>query len=268
MATSNPEIVGIDFSGAMNAGKHIWVSTGSVSGGALRLSSCERASSLFSSKHSKRKIFGELVDWIDSLQGATVGLDFPFGVPEDVANIVFHATSWEEFMNSGSWRGLTPDRFRDQCTNFSHNELRDTDAIHRADCPHSIRIYKQTFHGIKDVLRPLNERDVSIAPMVRNRDTTVLETYPAATLARDDDLYASRYKNRASTRERRVHNVNALSRLQDLDISGIETSKIENDSRGDAMDSVVAALATFRASYNKSPFNTTSHTRIEGHIYA
>ncbi|WP_424014783.1 DUF429 domain-containing protein [Halorubrum xinjiangense] len=268
MTSPNPDVVGIDFSGAKNAGKHIWISTGTESSGVLQISNCEKASDFFAVKNDKRKIFTELVDWIDSLNNTTIGIDFPFGVPEIIAEVVFDAKSWLKFVDSSHWSGLTPDRFRQQCVNFSKSELRDTDAMHRADCPHSIRIYKQTFHGIRDILKPLIQRGVSIAPMVNRGNTTVLETYPAATLARENGLFATRYKSRASTRDRRKHNVHALSNLSDLDISSVPRNKIIDNKGGDAMDSLVASLATFRASTNSSPFNVSPQNLIEGHIYA
>ena len=268
MASPYPDVVGIDFSGAKNAGKHIWISTGTESSGTLQISNCEKASDFFAVRDDKHRVFRELVDWIDSLNGATIGIDFPFGVPEVIAEVVFGAKSWLKFVNSSHWSALTPDRFREQCVNFSKSELRDTEAMHRADCPHSIRIYKQTFHGIRDVVKPLLQRGVSIAPIVNRGNTTVLETYPAATLARENGLFAARYKSRESTRDRRKHNAHALSNLSDLDISSIPPAKIVDDQRGDAMDSLVASLATFRASKNSSLFNISPQNPIEGHIYA
>lgn len=198
----------------------------------------------------------------------TIGIDFPFGVPEVIADLVFHATTWKEFINSQNWGGLNPDRFRDQCNNVQGSELRDTDAMYQGDCAYSIRIYKQTFHGIREILRPLLQRGVSIAPMVNNGNTTILETYPAATLTKEDELFATRYKNVTSTRDRRNHNIRVLSGLNDLDISGISNKTVLDNRKGDAMDSLVAALATFRASHNSSPFSVNPRTPIEGYIYA
>lgn len=104
--------------------------------------------------------------------------------------------------------------------------------------------------------------------MVSNsRSTTILETYPAATLAYEDALFAARYKNRTSTRTRREHNVRELDRLNDLDISRISNDTIVENVAGDAMDSIVAALATFRAIHNSDPFNEVPLSQIEGHIY-
>lgn len=269
MTTPVRKIIGIDFSGAKDAGKHIWISTGKENRGTLQIAKCQQASNFFGCANDKWTVFKEVVNWIDSLKDAIVGIDFPFGVPEVVVKVVFNVTSWEDFATSPKWSSLAPDHFRDQCAGFSNNELRDTDAIHRADCPHSIRIYKQTFHGVKDILRPLLQRDVSVAPMVNNsRNITVLETYPAATLAKEGELFAARYKNRTSTRDRRKHNVQKFSNLNDLDISGISASKIVDNTAGDAMDSIIAALATFRASHNSSPFSVVPINPIEGHIYA
>lgn len=266
MASSNPDVVGIDFSGAQDAGRHIWIAEGNISSGVLSVTDCNQASDIFG-RTDKNPVFDELVDWIESLTAATVGIDFPFGVPEVAANVMFQANSWSGFVNSQLWSGLTPDRFRQQCTNLCKSEVRDTDAMRRAGCPHDIRIYKQTFHGIRDILKPLLDRNVSVAPMVNNGNPTVLETYPAATLAQEDGLFATRYKNSSSSRNRLSQNLQALSGLQDLDISGVPSTKVTDDNSGDALDSIVAALATFRAVNNSNPFRVSPHTPIEGHIY-
>lgn len=266
MASSNPDVVGIDFSGAQDAGRHIWIAEGTVSSGVLYISDCNRASDIFG-RSDKYPVFEELVDWIDSLTTATVGIDFPFGVPEIIATEMFQANSWSGFVDSQLWPGLTPDRFRQQCMNLSNSEVRDTDAMHRADCPHDQRIYKQTFHGIRDILKPLLDRNISVAPMVNNGNPTVVETYPAATLAREDGLFAARYKNGSSPRNRMTWNVQTLSGLQNLDISAIPNNKIIDNKDGDALDSVIAALATFRAVNNSDPFSVSPQTPIEGHIY-
>lgn len=267
MASSNSDIFGIDFSGAQDAGRHIWIAEGTVSSGELNILECNRALDIFG-KSEKDLVFKELVGWIDSLGTATVGIDFPFGVPEVIATAMFQANSWPGFVNSQLWSGLNPDRFRQQCKNLSNSEVRDTDAMHQADCPHDLRTYKQTFHGIRDILKPLLSRNVSIAPMVNNGNPTVLETYPAATLARQDGLFAARYNNDQSPRNRLARNVQALSKLQDLDISAIPNHRITNNQGGDALDSIIAALATFRAVSNSGPFSVNPQTPIEGHIYA
>lgn len=266
MPNSNPDIVGIDFSGAQDAGRHIWIAEGTVSSGVLSISHCERAADIFG-KVDKHSVFKELVVWINSLPTATVGIDFPFGVPEVVATRMFQANSWSDVVYNQLWSGLTPDRFRQQCKNSSNSEVRDTDAMHRADCPYDQRIYKQTYHGIKDILKPLLNLNVSIAPMVNNGDPVVLETYPAATLAREDDLFAARYKHESSPRDRRKRNVQGLSGVQSLDIGSIPNNKIIDDKGGNALDSIIAALATFRAVDNSDPFRVNPPNRVEGYIY-
>ena len=268
MSGSTQRFVGIDFSGAKDAGKHIWITQGKESAGTLQVSSCEQAMSILSGGNDRDMVFKELVRWIDSLQNATIGIDFPFSVPKMVVEGVIMENTWMDFIHSPKWSNLSPKIFRDQSTNLCGNKLRDTDAMHGADCPYSIRTYKQTFYGISKILRPLIQNDVSIAPFFDgNRDVTILETYPAATLAKEDMLFAIRYKYQQSTRSRRQHNVNELASLSELDLSGIDTRKVVDNTAGDALDSIVAALATFRASNNSSPFTVTPHNPVEGHIF-
>lgn len=267
MANSTPDVVGIDFSGAKDAGRHIWISIGTESSGTLRMTQIEQASNFLGVGTDRDAVLEELVGWIDSLYNATVGIDFPFSVPEKIAWGVFQAHSWSQMVNHQNWPNLNPNTFRGQCRNISKGGIRDTDAMHRGDSPYSIRIYKQTFYGIRDVLRPLLDRNVSIAPIVDNKNTTILETYPAATLAREDGLFATRYKRGPSTRDRRGHNVQAMSNLPNLDLSAVSKDTIIDNSGGDALDSLVAALATFRASQNSALFNLSPQTQIEGHIF-
>ena len=266
MASSSPDIVGIDFSGAKDAGRHIWITEGDISSGILSVSHCTRADDIFGMT-DRDLIFDNLVNWIESLPTTTVGIDFPFGVPEVVATVMFQANSWLDFADSSLWSGLNADQFRQQCRNLCNSEVRDTDAMNRADCPHDIRIYKQTFHGIKNVLRPLLDSNVSVAPMVNNGNPTVLETYPAATLAQQEGLFATRYKGSQSPRNRLKRNVRALGGIQDLNISAISNNKIAGNRGGDALDSIIAALATFRSVSNSNPFKINPQTPIEGHIY-
>lgn len=262
-------ILGIDFSGAQDAGRHIWITEGTVQQGTLDISTCEQATAYFNCSADQDTVYQNLVDMIDQKQNATIGIDFPFAIPEVAINVVFNENRWDNFAESQRWSNLDPENFRDQCTNMCHNELRDTDAIHRADCPHSIRVHKQTYYGISEILEPLLQRNVSVAPLINtNRNVTVLETYPAATLARENNLFASRYKTRSSTKDRRRHNVQELAQHPNLNLSNISTRKIIDNTAGDALDSMVAALATFDASHNSSPFSVTPVNPIEGHIFA
>ncbi len=268
MANSNPDIVGVDFSGAKDAGRHIWMSTGKESQGSLQITNCEPASDFFGVSTNRDVVLDQLVTYVDSLDDTTVGMDFPFGVPEEVAQVVFKASTWLELVNSPQWSRLNPKQFRQQSSNLVKGGVRDTDAMHRGSSPYDIRIHKQTYYGIRDVLKPLVKRNVSVAPMVNNGSPTVLETYPAATLAREDGMFGRRYKNDKSPSRRMSHNFDELAKVGDLDLSSVSKNRITDNVEGDAIDSLVAALATFRASNNSSLFNTTQKTRVEGRIYS
>ncbi|WP_323677544.1 DUF429 domain-containing protein [Halorubellus sp. PRR65] len=265
---SQPDIVGIDFSGAQNAGDNIWITTGTTTTGTLTVTACNPATDFLNIPPDKELVFEALVDWTDSLSSATIGLDFPFSIPKAIAHSVFDATCYKDLLTSPTWPALTPDQFRHQCTNTSGDQYRLTDAMHRGDHPHSIRVYKQTFHGIRDILKPLHNRNVSIAPMLNTGPTTVLETYPAATLAAEPNLIATHYKNTSSGRDHRQHNIQTLSQLPALNLSNLPQATVINDSEGHALDSLVAALATYRATHQTSPFTRTPYTPIEGHIYS
>lgn len=260
-------ILGIDFSGAQDAGRHIWITEGTVNGSVLEVTACQQATDYLNCTADQDSVYKHLVHLIETQQNATVGIDFPFSIPEAAFRSIFTVSRWEDFITVPRWRNLNPDTFQGQCKNACGNALRDTEAIHRADCPYSQRVYKQLFYGIRDVLQPLVETGVSVAPMVNTGSSvTVLETYPAATLARGDQFFAARYKGQSGTTARRQHNVQALSQLPVIDLGTISQQKVIDDTDGDALDSLIAAVATFKAS--GSPFNVTPMTPVEGHIYA
>lgn len=260
-------IIGIDFSGAQDAGRHIWITEGTINGSVLDVTTCKQATDYFDCSAAQGTVYQYLVELIVQQQDATVGIDCPFSIPKAAFDTIFTVSRWEAFITSPRWGNLNPNTFQGQCKNVCGNALRDTEAVHRADCPYSQRVYKQLFYGIRDVLEPLVQRGVSVAPMVdAGSNVTVLETYPAATLARGDQFFATRYKGRSGTTARRRHNVQELSHLTAIDLGTISQQKVIDDTDGDALDSLIAALATFKAS--GSPFSVTPMTPVEGYIYA
>lgn len=46
MSETRDHVYGVDFSGAKNAGKHIWIAGGVIQGDALRIDTCRRADRL------------------------------------------------------------------------------------------------------------------------------------------------------------------------------------------------------------------------------
>ncbi|MGH6933553.1 MAG: hypothetical protein ACREEE_14095 [Dongiaceae bacterium] len=136
---------------------------------------------------------------------------------------------------------------------------------------YNLRIYRQTFHGIRDFLAPLvRDHGVRVLPMERpapNRPWLV-ETCPASTL-KSIDLYPS-YKGVGGAQ--RLARQAIIRGLVEKGLLGglpdrIAQTAIDN-SGGDALDSIIAACATARcllAGQFEEHVDETS--RLEGRVY-
>src|SRR2546422_2230077 len=74
---------GVDFSGAAGAGRWIWISSGVIYDGGLRIVETRPASELPGGSVVRDTALRALRSFIQSASGA-IGLDFPFGLPRMV----------------------------------------------------------------------------------------------------------------------------------------------------------------------------------------
>jgi hypothetical protein len=271
-----PEIiVGVDFSGAVDAGRSIWVATGVVSDGRLDVTDCRRATDLLGVPPDRSAVLPALARDIAARTGeSAVGLDFPFAVP---AELVPEET-WAEFVYRFPDRFDSPEDLRERCsargtlvTGGERTELlRETEAPLSALAAYNLRLVKQTFHGVRDVLRPLVfSGAASVVPMqpLRADRPTLLEVYPAGTLA-DLGLSAAGYKDGSdAARDRRLTNLDGL-RERGVDVADAVESRVVDDDGGDALDAVLAAYATFRNTVDPANLQTDDERlSLEGHVY-
>jgi hypothetical protein len=77
-------IIGIDFSGAKDALKKIWLAEGSVKGNALEIERCSNARDLFDPGNDRTACYRALRAYLTRQSDAIVGLDFPFGLPAKI----------------------------------------------------------------------------------------------------------------------------------------------------------------------------------------
>ena len=73
-------IFGIDFSGAQDAGKKIWITSGLSVGHGLVVEDCLRARDLPNSRKQLKACLPALLEMVRSNQNAVFGFDFPFGL--------------------------------------------------------------------------------------------------------------------------------------------------------------------------------------------
>ncbi len=157
---------GVDFSGAVNAGNAIWIAGGAVTVRGLELEDCRPASALPSGTRKRDGALAALRIWIAAQGEAAIGLDFPFGLPWPLLR---GYGSWEAFLRAFPSRHESPEAFRAHCRARSGGrELRrETDLAARTPfSPYNLRMYRQTWHGICDVLAPLvAAQAVCVPPM-------------------------------------------------------------------------------------------------------
>lgn len=264
-------VYGVDFSGAKNAGRKIWIAGGVVEGELLHFEMCKPAAKLPDSGAQIGLALAALRTFILQRGPCVVGLDFPFGLP----NPLVAEDRWEDFMQAFAERYPEAGSFKQTCTDTAmastgRKELRrDTDV--RAETPFSpynLRIYRQTFYGIRDVLAPLVcSGRVSVLPMqpaIPGR-AWLLEICPASTL-KEMGLYQT-YKNTKSAAVRDA----ILSSLKHDGCAVVPEQvrcEILKDRDGDALDSVIAAVATVRALRGSLDCaGEGARSRVEGFVY-
>lgn len=267
------KVHGIDFSGARDAGKKIWIASAWVSGARIEVEECYQAKYLPDSATDRDRCLSALRQFISRQKACTCGLDFPFSLP----CMLVEANNWEEFVLSFGSRYPDAEKFRQSCWETADNceEKRDTDIKSKTPfSPYNRRLYRQTYYGIRDVLVPLvRDKVVSVLPMqgVASHKSWLLEVCPASTLQRMGQHRPYKGSNRDA--DKKANRAHILKEIENTGLIRIKSSTLRatilDDSDGDALDSVIAVLATFRAigSINDFSVSTSSNSMLEGHIY-
>jgi hypothetical protein len=237
---------------------------------ALRIEACRRAETLPGSRRDRDRCLTALRSFIERERDSAFGFDFPFGLPR----ILVKEESWEEFVRAFPGRYRSPEEFRRACRRASGGaELRRvTDLLSRTPfSPYNLRVYRQTFFGIRDLLGPLmRDRSACVLPMQRalRGQLWILEICPASTLKRIG-LYLP-YKG--GSRRHRVTRERILKGIEQQGLSIPEPALrrvILEDRQGDALDSVIAAFATFRTISDPASLAARGNEAywLEGYVY-
>jgi hypothetical protein len=263
-------VYGVDFSGAAHAGKRIWITHAVIEGEALRVEACYRAADLPGSDVERDRCLAALRSFMASETHSAFGLDFPFGLPCELVG----ADTWADFAVSFPGRYAGPEAFRETCRSVTGgSELkRVTDReSHTPFSPYNIRLYRQTYYGIRDVLAPL-VRDglVCVLPMQAGaRDKPwVLEICPASTL-KQESLYQPYKGKREEHAIARKRILEAVEQIAPLILPGSLRSTILEDAGGDALDSLIAAFSVSRALRGAAgalPMRDKMYA-LEGYVY-
>lgn len=247
-----PHVVGVDFSGARNAGRAIWIAAGSRKRNALCLRTCIPASALQKGDTRREPAIAALVDYIAALGDAAIGVDVPFGLPE----LLIGTDDWLDFVAGISERWPDPEAFRAGCRKAAGGrELRrhcDNEA-RTPFSPYNLRLYRQTWHAIADLLAPLVLTGRAAAspmqPVMQGRPI-LLECCPASFLKSSSKGLYQPYKGTTSAhRKQRQTILTALieDRLLQPPPPALRAIILENNG-GDALDAVIAAVIALKAS--------------------
>jgi hypothetical protein len=264
-------VIGIDFSGAEKAGHAIWIAEAYVDGERVSIENCGPAADLAGSGPERDRCLPALVAFIAAQRSAVIGCDFPFSLPE----AMMPNGSWRAFALGFGDRFSCAEDFLAACRRHAKGREIRRLCDHESRVPfaaYNLRIYRQTYHGIRDVLAPLlRSSSAVVLPMERPRPDRpwVVETCPASTL-KHAGLYPS-YKGRGDApRAARRQIVNGLVRRGLLaPLSRSLQHLAINNQGGDALDSMVAAAATGRA-HRTGTFRDIIPNRselVEGRVY-
>lgn len=239
---------GVDFSGAANAGEHLWIARGVRHDQRLVIDLCQQASALPGGGRERSAAVDALRNWIAASGDAVYGLDFPFSLPE----VLIAQVTWDEFARAFGQTYADADAFRTHCRAITNGrELKRRTDVETATpfCAYNLRMYRQTFFGIRDVLAPLVQASAAAVLPMQSPSAgkpLLLEVCPAV-LLKARGLYFP-YKGRgAALADARRRLLGALTADDRLVISPEMGALLVADAGGDALDSVLAAYGAFLA---------------------
>jgi hypothetical protein len=259
--------IGIDFSGGVNAGRKIWIASGRVEHETLLIESCLRGEALPDSSCERAACLAALRAFIRSTDDALIGLDFPLSLPAHL----MQGQTWLQFIRTFSDCYATPQRFRQVCLRAAHgHELKRRTEIETKTpfSPYNLRLYRQTYYGLRDVIAPLvREQAARVRPMQSSRSgaPNLIEICPTSTL-KQLKWYRS-YKGRSIE-----HRAARLAILRSLQREGVQLAGqlqpiVLADPEGDALDSILAAWAAYRSRSQLDQVSRHPLYRREGYVF-
>jgi hypothetical protein len=265
-------IFGIDFSGAQDAGKKIWITSGLPTGDGLVVEDCLRARDLPYSGKQLKACLPALLELVRSNQNAVFGFDFPFGL----ARSLIKEKTWAEWLLKFPSRFKNSDDFKKKCVSAAGNQelRRQTDnESHTPFSPYNLRLFRQTYYGISGILLPLvKDERACILPFHTPADDkpVILEICPASTLKAHGLYEKYKFRSKEDRPETRSKILEEIERLYPLKFSDPNTRQsIIADRYGDALDSLLAAMAAFNAEKNEYALtpDDNGYWKIEGYVY-
>lgn len=275
--TGRRRVYGVDFSGAKDAGRNVWLASATRRAGSLVVEGCYPGEALPNSGPKRDACLPALREFLAGADDAIVGLDVPFALPAELTD----ASTWPAFAAAFPNGAEGPTEWAEACRDRAETLDRERVELKRATedetgapfSPYNLRMRSSTYYGISAVLAPLVEREAaSVLPMMPPNPGSawLVEACPAVTLDRLD-LDAGGYKDDDEAgEERRAEIVDALADGPATITPAVRDAAIEEPD-GDALDAVLAAVGVTMALERgepTSPGTVDARTRIEGKIYA
>jgi hypothetical protein len=268
-------VYGVDFSGARDADRKIWIAGGEVYGETLRLDICRRIAPHPGSESRLERALIALRAFVAQQSPCVVGLDFPFGRP----SLLVEEERWEEFALEFGTRFSDVDAFPVSCRNTAleltgRKELRRVTDIEAKTptSPYNRRIYRQTYYGIRDVVAPLIASGAACAlPMQAAVPDCawLLEICPASTLERMGLRRSFKDEKGRDFRRVREEILTKVTHSFGIAVPEQVRNDVVADKKGDALDSIIAAVATLRALREAIDTDGASEPLlVEGRVYA
>jgi Protein of unknown function (DUF429) len=268
MSSRPRRVLGVDFSGASDAGRKIWIAE-CIRGRGNRLTLIELrpAAALPGGGIEPGSAIAALAANVIQEPDTIAGFDFPFTLPKAVID----RPNWESFISDFAVRFPDPDSFRHWALmRADGRELRRA-ADRDAKTPfnsYNLRIYRQTWWGIAHLLSPLvTDGRASVRPFQRlpiRPRPILIEACPACTLKWLGFYPAYKGRTGAHRKERKA----VLKRLIAVGVIERPAPAFErtllNNIGGDALDALIAAVA---AAHSKLEDEPDPNQRIEGAIY-
>lgn len=249
------EIIGVDFSGAAEAGRNCWLARCSIAKGRrLKLESIDRLEDLAGS--SKREVaLLWLLDAILRSRRTLWGIDCPLGLPIELGWKTWPAqlralTAWttgaSEFGRHCCERSMTA------VGSLHVRRVTDRETRTPFDC-HHYRIIHQTFHGIRELAVPLRRsKTTCVLPFEIDRlaeaERVVAEACPGSTLRRlalPHNRYKQTKPGRVAAKHVKVRKVILAGIEAFVEIDEKQRRTILNNPGGDALDAVLAAVGVW-----------------------
>jgi hypothetical protein len=290
-------VFGVDFSAARDAGRHIWICRAHPGADGIRVEGIDRLDELPGGETERDGALRALVQKVLESPRSAWGFDFSFALPQPVvAELVAEGATYSEQLE---WLATLEgaDELRRLCGAVGSGELRRRTDGEAATpfSPYNLRIYKQTFHGMVGVLRPLRTRpEIAVLPLDRLPETAaegiagggrlpfnrsasgkaphiyVMEVCPSSVLAAlgyPRVGYKGEGDDEARVRKRILERLvsDELVRPMRRELR----TRILDDTAADALDALLAAVGAWRGyrSYDHAALGADPLFGIEGFVY-